>query len=111
MLGVVGLDNIGDKVSRIALAFGMKIIAWNQNMTPEIAEAAGARLVSRDELFRQADIVTIESLSLHRQPSHSASYIQLAADVLEKRYARRATVLHAIFLPDSRAVVCGFGSP
>jgi phosphoglycerate dehydrogenase-like enzyme len=43
----------------LGLAFGMKIIAWSQNMTPEIAEAAGARLVSKDELFRQADIVTI----------------------------------------------------
>jgi phosphoglycerate dehydrogenase-like enzyme len=59
ILGVVGLGNIGGQVARIGLAFGMKIIAWSQNMTPEIAEAAGARLVSRDELFRQADIVTI----------------------------------------------------
>jgi phosphoglycerate dehydrogenase-like enzyme len=58
-LGVVGLGNIGGQVARIGLAFGMKIIAWSQNMTPEIAEAAGARLVSKDELFRQADIVTI----------------------------------------------------
>src|SRR5271156_5998566 len=59
ILGVVGLGNIGGQVARICLAFGMKIIAWSQNMTPEIAEAAGARLVSKDELFRQADIVTI----------------------------------------------------
>src|SRR5216684_656650 len=59
ILGVVGLGNIGGQVARIGLAFGMKIIAWSQNMTPEIAEAAGAILVSRDELFRQADIVTI----------------------------------------------------
>jgi len=59
ILGVVGLGNIGGQVARIGLAFGMKIIAWNQNMTPEIAEAAGARLVSNDELFRQADIDTI----------------------------------------------------
>jgi hypothetical protein len=59
VLGVVGLGNIGGQVARIGLAFGMKIIAWSQNMTPEIAEAAGARLVSKDELFRQADIVTI----------------------------------------------------
>jgi len=58
-LGVVGLGNVGGQVARIGLAFGMKIIAWSQNMTPEIAEAAGARLVSKDELFRQADIVTI----------------------------------------------------
>ena len=59
ILGVVGLGNIGGQVARIGLAFGMKIIAWSQNMTPEIAEAAGARLVSKDELFRHADIVTI----------------------------------------------------
>jgi phosphoglycerate dehydrogenase-like enzyme len=59
LLGVVGLGNIGGQVSRIGLAFGMKIIAWSENLTPEIAEAAGARLVSKDELFRQADIVTI----------------------------------------------------
>jgi phosphoglycerate dehydrogenase-like enzyme len=64
MLGVVGLDNIGGKVARIAPAFGTKIIAWNQNMTPEIAEAAEARLVSRNELFRQADVVTIELHSI-----------------------------------------------
>src|SRR6266446_2851119 len=59
ILGVLGLGNIGGQVARIGLAFGMKIIAWSQNMTPETAEAAGARLVSKDELFRQADIVMI----------------------------------------------------
>jgi phosphoglycerate dehydrogenase-like enzyme len=59
ILGVVGLGNIGGQVARIGLAFGMKIIAWSQNLTSEIAEAAGVRLVSKDELFRQADIVTI----------------------------------------------------
>lgn len=58
-LGVVGLGNIGGQVARIGLAFGMKIIAWSQNLTPEIAEVAGAKLVSKDELFRKADIVTI----------------------------------------------------
>ena len=59
ILGVMGLGNIGAAVARIGLAFGMKIIAWSQNMTPEKAETAGATLVSKDELFRQADIVTI----------------------------------------------------
>ena len=58
-LGVVGLGNVGGQVARIGLAFGIKIISWSENLTPEIAEAAGARLVSKDELFRQADIVTI----------------------------------------------------
>jgi phosphoglycerate dehydrogenase-like enzyme len=59
VLGVVGLGRIGAQVARIGLAFRMKIIAWSQNMTPEIAGAAGATMVPKSELFRQADIVTV----------------------------------------------------
>ena len=58
-LGVLGLGNIGAQVARIGLAFGMKVIAWSQNMTAETAKAAGATLVAREELFREADVVTI----------------------------------------------------
>jgi phosphoglycerate dehydrogenase-like enzyme len=65
-LGVLGLGNIGREVARIGLAFGMKIIAWSQNMTPEIASAAGAAHVSREQLFSQADIVTIHLILSRR---------------------------------------------
>ena len=58
-LGVVGLGNIGSEVARIGLAFGMDVIAWSQNLTSERAQSCGARLVSKAELFRNADIVTI----------------------------------------------------
>jgi phosphoglycerate dehydrogenase-like enzyme len=44
----------------------MKIIAWSQNMTPEKAETAGATLVSKVGLFRQADIVTIHLILSNR---------------------------------------------
>jgi phosphoglycerate dehydrogenase-like enzyme len=57
--GVLGLGNIGSEVARIGSAFGMKLIAWSQNMTPEAAKAAGAILVSKDQLFERADILTI----------------------------------------------------
>ncbi|HWO30556.1 MAG TPA: D-2-hydroxyacid dehydrogenase family protein [Candidatus Acidoferrum sp.] len=66
ILGVVGLGNIGGQVARIGIAFGMKIFAWSQNLTPEIAEAAGAELVSKSELFRGADIVTIHLILSER---------------------------------------------
>jgi len=65
-LGVLGLGNIGTQVARLGLAFGMKVIAWSQNMTPEIAEAAGAKLVSKEELFAAADIVTIHLVLSNR---------------------------------------------
>jgi phosphoglycerate dehydrogenase-like enzyme len=58
-LGILGLGKIGSEIARIGLAFGMEVIAWSQNLTSERAEAHGARLASKDELFRQADIVTI----------------------------------------------------
>ena len=58
-LGVVGLGNIGREVARIGLAFGMKVIAWSQNLTEEKASAAGATLVDKQTLFREADVVTV----------------------------------------------------
>src|SRR6201984_3041336 len=58
-LGVVGLGNIGGEVARIGLAFGMKVIAWSQNLTEEAASAAGATLVDKPTLFREADVVTV----------------------------------------------------
>ena len=58
-LGINGLGNIGSKVAQVGLAFGMHVIAWSQNLKPEKAAAAGATLVSKEELLRQADIVSI----------------------------------------------------
>jgi phosphoglycerate dehydrogenase-like enzyme len=66
VVGVVGLGNIGREVARIGHAFGMKVIAWSQNMTPETANAAGAELVTKDELFHAADIVTIHLILSRR---------------------------------------------
>jgi phosphoglycerate dehydrogenase-like enzyme len=58
-LGVLGLGRIGSQVARIGSAFGMHLTAWSQNLTSEAAEAAGATLVSKDQLFEQADVLTI----------------------------------------------------
>jgi phosphoglycerate dehydrogenase-like enzyme len=58
-LGILGLGRIGSEVARIGIAFGMIPIAWSQNLTAEVAIAAGARLVSKEELFEQSDFLTI----------------------------------------------------
>lgn len=61
-LGILGLGNLGAKVGRIGSAFGMKIIAWSENLTDERATERGAERVDKDELFRRSDILTIHSV-------------------------------------------------
>ena len=58
-LGVLGLGNIGARVAAIGKAFGMECVAWSQNLTDEKAAQAGARKVSKEDLFQTADVVTI----------------------------------------------------
>jgi len=58
-LGILGLGNIGTEIARIGTTFGMNVVAWSQNLDAATAEAAGATLVSKDELFRQSDTLTI----------------------------------------------------
>ena len=59
VLGVLGLGRIGTQVARIGAAFGMDVVAWSTNLTPEAARAAGARYLPRDEFFATADVLTI----------------------------------------------------
>ena len=58
-LGVVGLGKLGSKVAGLAKAFGMNVIAWSPNLTPERCKEVGVGYVSKEELFSKADIVTI----------------------------------------------------
>jgi len=83
-LGVLGLGNIGSAVAGVGKAFGMNLIAWSQNLTAERAAATGAALVSKEELFRQADIVSIHLL-LSRRTRGLVGTLELG---LMKRTAR-----------------------
>ena len=58
-LGVLGLGSIGQKVAQFGQAFGMRVIAWSENLTPERAAEAGVSWVSKRELFEQADILSV----------------------------------------------------
>jgi phosphoglycerate dehydrogenase-like enzyme len=58
-LGVVGLGKLGAKVSGLAKAFGMNVIAWSPNLTPERCKEAGVGYATKEELFSTADIITI----------------------------------------------------
>lgn len=58
-LGILGLGSIGQKVAQFAQVFGMRVIAWSENLTPERAAEVGVTWVSKQALFEQADILTV----------------------------------------------------
>ncbi len=58
-LGVIGLGKLGGKVSKLAQAFGMNVIAWSPNLTPERCKEVGVSYASKEELFATADIITV----------------------------------------------------
>lgn len=59
VLGVLGLGNLGSQVATVGRAFQMEVIAWSQNLTAERAAEFGARLVSKEALLSQSDVLTI----------------------------------------------------
>ncbi len=58
-LGILGLGRHGSNLARYGAAFGMPVIAWSQNLTSERAAECGATLVGREQLFRDADVLTV----------------------------------------------------
>jgi phosphoglycerate dehydrogenase-like enzyme len=58
-LGILGLGRVGRHVAGIAVAFGMRVIAWSPYLTEEAARAAGAEWRELDDLLRESDIVSI----------------------------------------------------
>jgi phosphoglycerate dehydrogenase-like enzyme len=65
-LAVLGLGRLGSQVARIGTAFGMHVVAWSPNLTAERAAAGGAELVTKDELFRRADVLSIHLVLSNR---------------------------------------------
>jgi phosphoglycerate dehydrogenase-like enzyme len=58
-LAILGLGSIGEKVAGFAKAFGMRVIAWSENLSAERASQVGVTRVSKQALFEQADILTV----------------------------------------------------
>ena len=58
-MGLLGLGKLGSGVAHYAQAFGMKTIAWSQNLTAAAAQEKGVERVEKDELFRRSDFISI----------------------------------------------------
>ena len=58
-LGILGLGKLGTRTAMIGKAFGMKVIAWSTNLTAEKCKEVGVDYVSKEDLFRQSDFISI----------------------------------------------------
>jgi phosphoglycerate dehydrogenase-like enzyme len=58
-LGILGLGKLGTRTALIGKAFGMRVIAWSTNLTPEKCKEAGVEYVTKEELFKQSDFISI----------------------------------------------------
>jgi phosphoglycerate dehydrogenase-like enzyme len=58
-LGIIGLGSIGSSVARVGKAFGMELVAWSPNMTPERAATQNAKSVNLEELLKTSKVVSL----------------------------------------------------
>ena len=77
-LGLAGLGRIGAMVGAVGKAFGMEVIAWSQNLDAVRCAEVGAELVSRDDLFRRSDFLSVH-LVLSERTRHLVGPVELAA--------------------------------
>jgi phosphoglycerate dehydrogenase-like enzyme len=76
-LGQLGIGNIGAEVFRLAKPFGMKFVAHDPYADPKVAQELGVRLVGLEELFREADVLSV-SCPLNDETHHIVNAERLA---------------------------------
>ena len=109
-LGVIGLGEIGGRVAKVGLAFGMDVVCWSPNMTPERAAAKGVTSVSLNELLTTSKVV-----SLHIVPSAATKHFMNAERLSQMRSdavlinTSRATLIDMEALQATLAMDSGCG--
>jgi phosphoglycerate dehydrogenase-like enzyme len=62
ILGIIGLGKIGTEVSKVALAFGMNVIAWSENLKLSVAKDNKVLAVTKEDLLEKSDFITIHTV-------------------------------------------------
>ncbi|EHM01835.1 glyoxylate reductase family protein [Acetobacteraceae bacterium AT-5844] len=58
-LGLMGLGRLGGRMAEVAKVFGLRVIAWSENLTAARCDELGVQLVSKEALLREADILSL----------------------------------------------------
>jgi D-3-phosphoglycerate dehydrogenase len=75
-VGLIGLGNIGRRVAQLCLSFKAKVLAYDPHADVSVARDSGISMVTREQLLREADIV-----SLHASKSSGQSQLIGAEDL------------------------------
>jgi D-3-phosphoglycerate dehydrogenase len=60
-LGIIGLGQIGSRVSKLGKAFGMKVLAFDPYISDPSFREAGAEAAEKDKVIFQADFLTLHT--------------------------------------------------
>lgn len=77
-LGVVGLGKIGTRVAAVGRAFGMRVLAWSENLDPDRAAGLGVEAVAKEVLLSTSDVISLH-LRLSDRSRHTLGAAELAA--------------------------------
>lgn len=94
-LGIIGIGNVGAIVADRALGLKLKVIAHDPFVSKEKAQEMGVELVSLDELFQRADIITIHTplIDETRGLINAASFEKMKEGVIIINCARGGIVV------------------
>jgi len=79
-LGIIGFGRIGQKLGAMAKAMGMNVIAFDIFHVPGIEEQLGMKYVEMDELFAQADFISLHTPAIDGKPLINAETIAKMKD-------------------------------
>jgi len=67
-VGLIGLGRIGQRVAQLCYAFNARVLAYDPLVEEPLARSLGVALVSREQLLREADIVSLHASRSAEQP-------------------------------------------
>ena len=101
-LGVVGYGNIGSTIGRYAQALGMKVVAYDPLIKPEVILAAGAQPVQLDDIYAQSDIITfhVPLIPTTKHMINDEAFAKMKDGVMLVNVARGGIIEEAAKLPE-----------